>query len=544
MPPQAASEDAPEKESRSRSRSTEARAGRGEGESGDGSSDSAAVVAAAAAAAARAAAARKAAADDVNSTLTRLMPAASKVRTTYAPVVTGQEAAAAAAAAADARTKLQQSLNAMFQPPPPSSPPPAAQGGASNGAPPQPAGAPLTPQPPAPSARATVHSESDRIARRLFINNIPPGTTEADICGFFNGALLAVNAQTGFTDLSLASDKPQLLPVERCEGLHENARHCFLDLRSHEWVVLCLKLDGITFNNNSLRVMRPKEYVLPPGGDPAKTVHIPELERNPNVCFSLVRFIPKCLVTRRPQENEVRATAPPRNADCKLYIQNLPQEMGEDQVRDLLEQFGKLRVLNLIKNRQTGKHRGYGFFEYEDPDVTDQAIESLNGFVCGASVLSVQRSNFMPDLIPIKPHTTDVTSLPSSTSYAVLSDPVVAIQVRAGRTIGEKPSRVVQLLNTIYPEDVMTDSSHEAAIKDIRSEAEKYGPLEEVVIPRPNEDLSYKPGVGKVFLVYGDVTSARRAQYMLNGRRFDQTRVVCAAFFPEQRYKEGHYTLT
>lgn len=70
------------------------------------------------------------------------------------------------------------------------------------------------------------------------------GTTEADICGFFNGALLAVNAQTGFTDLSLASDKPQLLPVERCEGLQENGRFCFLDLRSHEWVVLCLKLDG------------------------------------------------------------------------------------------------------------------------------------------------------------------------------------------------------------------------------------------------------------------------------------------------------------
>lgn len=152
--------------------------------------------------------------------------------------------------------------------------------------------------------------------------------------------------------------------------------------------------------------------------------------------------------------------------------------------------------------------------------------QALNGFVCGASVLSVQRSNFMPDLLPTKQHTTEVTALPSSTSYAVLSDPVVAIQVRyaahfyclrrsiavllecfasdfqtvdtgtpgwsepyltrmgtvpvfingvkngmclstfaslslqvrAGRTIGEKPSRVVQLLNTIYPEDIVRNS--------------------------------------------------------------------------------------
>lgn len=354
-----------------------------------------------------------------------------------------------------------------------------------------------------------------------------PAQLRPTYAAFFNGALLAVNAQTGFTDLSLAGDKSQLLPVERCDGPQEGNRFCFLELRSHEWVVLCLKLDGIAFNNNSLRVLRPKDYVLPPGGDPAKTILIPELERN-----------------SKPEENEVRASAPPRQADCKLYVQHLPQEMGEGQVRDLFEQFGKLRVLNLIKNRQTGKHRGYGFFEYEDPDVTDQAIEALNGFVCGASVLSVQRSNFMPDLLPSKQHTTEVTALPSSTSYAVLSDPVVAIQVRAGRAIGEKPSRVVQLLNTIYQEDLMTDASYEAALKDMRSEAEKYGPLEEVVIPRPNADLSYKPGVGKVFLLYGDVTSARKAQLMLNGRRFDQTRVVCAAFFPEQRFKEGHYTLT
>ncbi|XP_026190224.1 splicing factor U2AF 50 kDa subunit-like [Cyclospora cayetanensis] len=527
MPPQAASDNGPEK-SRSRSRSNEARRGgelRGDGEGG---SDSSAVAAAAAAAAARAAAARKATEDDAKATLTRIVPAASKVPTTYAPMMSGQDAAAAAAAAVDARSKLAQSLNAIFQPPPPSSPPPpSALGEASSG----PCGASMGTLPqgqPSPAAlRTPSHADTDRNARRLFISNIPPGTTQADICGFFNGALLAVNAQTGFADLAVASDKPQLLPVERCEGLQENSRYCFLELRSHDWVTLCLKLDGITFNNNSLKVLRPKDYVQPPGGDPAKAAHIPELERLP-----------------KPETNEVRASAPPRSADCKLYVQNLPQEMGEDQVRDLFEQFGKLRVLNLIKNRQTGKHRGYGFFEYEDPDVTDQAIEALNGFVCGASVLSVQRSNFMPDLLPTKQHTTEVTALPSSTSYAVLADPLVAIQVRAGRTIGEKPSRIVQLLNTIYQEDLMTDSSYEAALKDIRLEAEKYGPLEEVVIPRPNQDLSYKPGVGKVFLVYGDVTSARKAQLMLNGRRFDQTRVVCAAFFPEQRFKEGHYTLT
>lgn len=172
-----------------RSRSADLRGGGEARDNADGASDSSAAVAAAAAAAARAAAARKAAGDDAKSTFTRLVPAASKIRTTYAPVITGQDAVAAAAAAADARSKLAQSLNAMFQPPPPSSPPPpSALGEASSGIQP-PQGSPSPLQPPPPAARqAITHAEADRIARRLFINNIPPGESSRTVpfafCGY------------------------------------------------------------------------------------------------------------------------------------------------------------------------------------------------------------------------------------------------------------------------------------------------------------------------------------------------------------------------
>lgn len=163
----------------------------------------------------------------------------------------------------------------------------------------------------------------------------------------------------------------------------------------------------------------------------------------------------------------------------------------------MFEQFGKLRFLNLIKNHQTGQHRGYGFFEYEDPEVTEQAVQALDGFVCGSRVLSVQRSNFTADVLPSKNATVKVTELEASVSHAVLKDPMVAIQVcnanslesfktsgrggtatlqrllnpqsshghvsacqvRAGRAIGENPSKVVQLLNVACQEDLVSGQS-------------------------------------------------------------------------------------
>lgn len=75
------------------------------------------------------------------------------------------------------------------------------------------------------------------------------GSTQPDVVGFFNGALLAVNAQTGFVkEEDEKSNGEQLLPVERCEVFNESSRFCFLELRNEGYTVLCIKLDGRCHN--------------------------------------------------------------------------------------------------------------------------------------------------------------------------------------------------------------------------------------------------------------------------------------------------------
>jgi len=188
------------------------------------------------------------------------------------------------------------------------------------------------------------------------------------------------------------------------------------------------------------------------------------------------------------------------------------------------------------------------FFEYDDPTVADVAIQALNGFACGNRLLQVRRASICASLMPtqvapIIKTSTNVTQLPTSMTQKIFCNSIVGLQVKAAKKAGEAPSQVVQLLNCVFRENLIDDEEYAEIVEGIRQEALKFGPLEEVVIPRPPPDMSVKEGVGKVFLKYGDVTAARKAQSMLNGRRWDTRRVVCAAFYPLDKFLENKYVL-
>jgi splicing factor U2AF subunit len=52
--------------------------------------------------------------------------------------------------------------------------------------------------------------------------------------------------------------------------------------------------------------------------------------------------------------------------------------------------FGPLKAFNLVKDAATGLSKGYAFCEYNDNNVTDAAIQGLNGMQLGDKKLIVQ----------------------------------------------------------------------------------------------------------------------------------------------------------
>ena len=62
-----------------------------------------------------------------------------------------------------------------------------------------------------------------------------------------------------------------------------------------------------------------------------------------------------------------------------VYIGNLPYDTTEEQVVDLFKQFGEVNRAALVKDRETGRPRGFGFVEMPNDDEARKAIEELSG---------------------------------------------------------------------------------------------------------------------------------------------------------------------
>ena len=60
-----------------------------------------------------------------------------------------------------------------------------------------------------------------------------------------------------------------------------------------------------------------------------------------------------------------------------LYVGNLPYRANEGVVRALFEEQGKVFNVRLLKDKNTGKRRGFGFVEMAQADA-DNAIAKLN----------------------------------------------------------------------------------------------------------------------------------------------------------------------
>jgi len=66
--------------------------------------------------------------------------------------------------------------------------------------------------------------------------------------------------------------------------------------------------------------------------------------------------------------------------------------MTDEELQELFEQFGAVTRVNIIKDRETGRSKGFGFVEMEDEAAGDKAIEALDGEESGGRNLRVNKA--------------------------------------------------------------------------------------------------------------------------------------------------------
>lgn len=75
-----------------------------------------------------------------------------------------------------------------------------------------------------------------------------------------------------------------------------------------------------------------------------------------------------------------------------LYVGNLPYRANEGSVRDLFSEHGTVFSVRLLRDKQTGKRRGFGFVEVAASD-SKKVINALNDFEFQERMLKVRLAN-------------------------------------------------------------------------------------------------------------------------------------------------------
>lgn len=81
-----------------------------------------------------------------------------------------------------------------------------------------------------------------------------------------------------------------------------------------------------------------------------------------------------------------------------LYVGNLPYRANETTVRELFSAYGTVESVRLMKDKHTGKRRGFGFVEIS-ADGIDKAIAELNDAEFQQRTLKVREAKERPERV-------------------------------------------------------------------------------------------------------------------------------------------------
>lgn len=77
-----------------------------------------------------------------------------------------------------------------------------------------------------------------------------------------------------------------------------------------------------------------------------------------------------------------------------IYIGGLHFDLSEGDVITIFSQFGEPVYVNLIRDKETGKSKGFAFLKYEDQRSTDLAVDNLGGASVLGRVLKVDHTRY------------------------------------------------------------------------------------------------------------------------------------------------------
>ncbi|XP_059901249.1 poly(U)-binding-splicing factor PUF60-like isoform X1 [Gadus macrocephalus] len=89
----------------------------------------------------------------------------------------------------------------------------------------------------------------------------------------------------------------------------------------------------------------------------------------------------------------------------RIYVASVHPDLSDEDIKSVFEAFGRIKSCTLARDPTTGRHRSFGFIEYEKPQSSLDAVSSMNLFDLGGQYLRVGKAVTppMPLLTPTTP---------------------------------------------------------------------------------------------------------------------------------------------
>jgi cold-inducible RNA-binding protein len=75
-----------------------------------------------------------------------------------------------------------------------------------------------------------------------------------------------------------------------------------------------------------------------------------------------------------------------------IYVGNLDFNVSEDELRQAFAAYGQVDNVTILKDRDTGQPRGFGFVEMANDEEAEKAINAMNGAQLGSRALNVNEA--------------------------------------------------------------------------------------------------------------------------------------------------------
>jgi RNA recognition motif-containing protein len=75
-----------------------------------------------------------------------------------------------------------------------------------------------------------------------------------------------------------------------------------------------------------------------------------------------------------------------------IYVGNLAYRATEEEIREAFAQYGQVDSVQIIKDRETGRSRGFAFVEMSNAEQAKKAIEQLDSTEIGGRQVKINEA--------------------------------------------------------------------------------------------------------------------------------------------------------